>query len=80
MNITIEETRSRSQLLNLESNRALRELRRKYYAEYCSIYEAELEKLGIMRKNIPHQTRVNHHLANENARLKELLTQAGVQF
>ena len=86
MNITIEETTrnghpvSRATLLGRASNRAMRELRRKYYGEYYAIYEAELDKLGIKRSTIPHQARVNNNLANENARLKELLTQAGVQF
>ena len=80
MNITIEETRSRAQLLNLASNRALRELRRKYYEEYYAIYDAELDKLGVKRVNVPHQVRNNLRLANENARLKELLAQAGVEF
>jgi hypothetical protein len=80
MDIVIEERRSRSQLLNLAGNRALRELRRRYYKEYYEIYEAELDKLGVKRSSIPYQARVNNHLANENARLKELLAQAGVEF
>lgn len=87
MIVNMETTRngnpvSRSTLLGRAANRAMRELRRRYYSEYYKIYTDELDKLGI--KRLPNNYKPSNlqeilNLTNEVNRLKELLVANGIE-
>ena len=73
---------SRATLQGRAANRALRELRRRYYSEYYELYNAELDKLGI--KRMPHNDRINTikhlvDLSNQVDKLKALLAANNIE-
>jgi type VI protein secretion system component VasK len=73
---------SRATLQGRASNRALRELRRRYYSEYYELYNAELDKLGV--KRMPYNDRINTikhlvDLSNQVDKLKALLAANNIE-
>jgi type VI protein secretion system component VasK len=73
---------SRATLQGRAANRAMRELRRRYYSEYYEIYTAELDKLGV--KRLPYNDRINTikqlvSLSNQVDKLKALLAANNIE-